>query len=200
MRACNSQPANALKPDYQSRVESRVVKWVERMPENKLKTQTAVSFASRLANRLFCGAILFGFALGGCTVAEVSPNSLDSSASPASSAAEAPGQLPKMRLSARSVVPIDSITESQLDKNIAIAGEITQKAAMLEGLLYRVTDETGSVWVVRDHDSKGPEVGESATVEGAVRYEPIAVGEVDASEFYLEEKAYQREGSGSADG
>lgn len=124
------------------------------------------------------GVVLAGSVLGGCTVAEVSSET---------PAAEAPARLPAFRLSSQPATAIDSLTDEQVDDTITVSGKISQRAAVLEGWLYQVQDETGSLWVLTDRDA--PEVGDSVTVEGAVRYEPIVVDDINVSEFYLEEKA-----------
>jgi len=81
----------------------------------------------------------------------------------------------------------------QADDEVTISGAITQQAALLDGWLYEVQDETGSLWVRTNRAE--PTVGELATVEGVLRYESIMVGEIDASDLYLEEQSYRSEGS-----
>lgn len=128
------------------------------------------------------------FALAGCTLSEVST--------------EAPAQtgisvrLPSIRLANRSVVSIADVTEAQTDKTVAIAGTIEQRAAVLEGWLYKVSDDSGSLWVLSENSTPeaGPEVGKAVTVEGVVRYEEIVVGEIDAGSVYLQEQAYELTG------
>ena len=122
-----------------------------------------------------------GLLLSGCT-AEVTPEP---------STAEVPAvRLPAFRLSSKPAIAIDSLTNEQVDDNIIVSGEVAQKAATLNGWIYQLQDETGSLWILTDRDA--PEIGEVVTVEGSVRYEPIVVDSIDASEFYIEEKAYQR--------
>ena len=122
--------------------------------------------------------------LSGCSAADVS--------GPDAPAAEMPVRLPTVRLSSRPATAIDSLSENQVDKTVSVSGEVVQRAALLEGWMYQVQDETGSLWVLTNRSA--PEVGEMATVEGSIRYEPIVVGEIDAGEVYLEEKGYRREG------
>ena len=119
-------------------------------------------------------------ALGGCTIAEVSPEP---------PTAEVPAQLPTFRASSKPAIAIDSLTDQQIDNTITVSGEVAQSAALLEGWIYQIQDETGSLWVLTDRDA--PEVGTSVTVEGAVRYEAIVVESIDAGEFYIEEKTRQ---------
>ena len=137
------------------------------------------SSALALAGACLCA----GLSLSGCTAAEVTPE-------PAK--VEPALRLPTFRLSSRPALEIDSLSEDQLDDTITVSGEIAQKAAVLEGWIYQIKDDTGSLWILSDRDV--PEVGESVTVEGTVRYEPIMVDSIDASEFYIEEKAHQRRG------
>ena len=119
--------------------------------------------------------------MSGCT-AEVTPEP---------SAVEVPSvRLPAFRLVSKPATAIDSLTNEQVDDTVIVAGEVAQKAATLNGWIYQLQDETGNLWVLTERDA--PEVGEVVTVEGSVRYEPIVVDSVDASEFYIEEKAYQR--------
>ena len=130
---------------------------------------------------LLSGSCLMGLMLSGCTVSEVGTSPPN---------ADLPRLLPAIRLSNRSVVTIDSLDADNTDDTVAIAGTIAARVALLEGWLYQVQDETGRVWVLSN--STKPEVGQSATVEGVVRYEAIVVDEIDAGEIYLEEKAYRQ--------
>ena len=120
---------------------------------------------------LLVGSACLPVVLQSCTVSEVGG---DAPTKPAMSV-----RLPSL-LANRSAVAIDSITADQDDKTVAISGEITQRSAVLEGWLYEIRDDSGSLWVLSD-DSK-PEIGETAKVQGVVHYEPIVVGEVDAGD------------------
>ncbi len=147
-----------------------------------LLTRLATLFSSRSATLASVGLgilLASGTMMGGCTAAEVSPEA---------PVAEAPARLPAFR-SSQPATAIDALTDGQVDNTITISGKIAQKSAVLDGWLYQVQDETGSLWVLSDRDA--PDVGESVTVEGAVRYEPIVVGDLDVSEFYLEETDQQ---------
>jgi hypothetical protein len=87
-------------------------------------------------------------------------------------------------------VSIDSLMAEQSDETVTISGTVAKRVPILEGWLYQVSDSTGSLWVLTERSD--PTVGELATVQGLVRYEAIAVGEIDASEMYLEEQSYRR--------
>lgn len=101
-----------------------------------------------------------------------------------------PASLPTVRLTNRSVLEIDSVAAEQVDQTVAIAGTVTQRVALLDGWLYQVSDDSGSLWVLTH--SSAPALDEAVTVEGIVRYEAIVVEEIDAGEIYLEETADQQ--------
>lgn len=139
-------------------------------------------FGRRSLRGLLIGSACLPIVLQGCTVSEVGA---DAPTKPAVSV-----RLPSL-LANRSVVDIGSITADKDDKTVAIAGTVAQRSALLEGWLYEIRDDSGSLWVMSD--SSTPEVGEAATVQGVVRYEPIVVGDIDAGSVYLQEQSYQRE-------
>ncbi|MEM6868681.1 MAG: hypothetical protein AAF528_09910, partial [Cyanobacteria bacterium P01_C01_bin.121] len=91
----------------------------------------------------------------------------------------------------RAVEPIDSLMADREADRVAVSGTVTQRAAILDGWLYEVEDETGRLWVLTERSE--PELGAIATVEGIVRYEAIVVGEIDAGSVYLEEQAYEEQ-------
>lgn len=131
------------------------------------------------------GLLLSGLVLAGCAASE---NSSVSALKADQQATPAPLQPLSERQTGQPVVSIDSIKSDQADETVAIAGNITQRVALLEGWLYQVQDQTGSVWVVASNSE--PEIGQSALIEGIVRYEAIVVDSIDAGEVYLEEQAY----------
>ncbi|MEM9944967.1 MAG: hypothetical protein AAF810_02770 [Cyanobacteria bacterium P01_D01_bin.36] len=132
--------------------------------------------------------------VGGCVMTD-SPTETGDGTAPVSPNAESETsssvRLPSIRLSRRSVVPIDSLMADREADTVAVSGTVTQRSAVLSGWLYEVKDETGSLWVLTERSE--PAVGAIATVEGIVRYEPIVVGEIDAGSIYLEEQAYESE-------
>lgn len=133
-------------------------------------------------------------ALGACTVTEVRPEM-----GTAATGGETTGggaatpemavRLPAIRLASRAATPIDTLTQEKADDKVAVSGTIVQRSAILDGWLYQIRDDSGSVWVLTD--SSTPQLNESVLVEGVVRYEPIVVGEVDASGVYIEEQSYR---------
>ncbi len=124
--------------------------------------------------------LLCGLILSGCTATEMQLEApLDT-----------PLPLPAI-LPGRSAIAIDSLAVDKQDETVVITGTVSRRVPLLEGWLYLLQDETGSLWVMTQR-SAAPEVGEQAIVEGLVRYEPIAVEAIDASEVYLEEQSYRQ--------
>lgn len=125
---------------------------------------------------------LSGLLLGGCA----SPKS--TADSELSTTTSLPSATPKLRLTKQATVPISSVAASEGDKKVTISGTVAKRVAILGGWLYQVSDNSGSVWVLTT--ASNPTVGQVATVEGTIRYEAIAVGEIDAGDVYLKESAY----------
>ncbi len=88
-----------------------------------------------------------------------------------------------------------STTTAQGSEKI-LQGQITQVAPFLQGQAYKLTDETGEIWVVsrgidlinlnNNADSKPI----SVLVKGLVRYQSISAGGKDWGETYLEEQQH----------
>lgn len=139
---------------------------------------------------------LLSLTLGACTMSEVSlPEGVTSGAPEASTPNLPSVRLPSIRLSNRSTVTIESLAADKANDTVSIEGRVIQHVGILEGSLYQVQDDTGSVWVLSD--KAGPEVGQLARIDGVVRYEAIVVGEIDAGDVYLEEKDYRQNESQS---
>ncbi len=131
--------------------------------------------------------------LGSCTTSEVgkdSPNAELPAANKGAQTSNSSARLPAIRLS-RASVSIGSLTAEQADDTVTISGTVAQRVPLLEGWLYEVSDDSGSLWVLSDKSA--PAVGETATVDGVVRYEAIVVGEIDAGEVYLQEASSRQE-------
>ncbi|MGD1896111.1 MAG: hypothetical protein ACFB16_04070 [Phormidesmis sp.] len=142
-------------------------------------------FFSRSA---IASSVLIVLVLSACTVAETGGDA--SSEGLESGGLELPSvQMPALRLSSRTVVPIESLMAEGAGESVAVSGTVAQRVAILGGWLYEVQDDTGSLWVLTKRSE--PTVGELATVEGVVHYEPIVVGEIDAGSVYLEEASYR---------
>ncbi|MEL6815806.1 MAG: hypothetical protein AAFP03_13480 [Cyanobacteria bacterium J06598_3] len=134
---------------------------------------------------------MLSLTLGACTISEVSmPDGVAPGASDAPTSNLPAVRLPSIRLSSRSTVTIDSLAADKANDSVSVEGRVVQTVGILEGSLYQVQDDTGSLWVLSDRT--GPEVDQRVTVAGVVRYEAIVVGEIDAGDVYLEEKDYRQ--------
>ena len=155
------------------------------MKVSAISAQSMGSARSRL--RPGWGLTLVALILGGCTVAETGPSAPSSSEVPSP-----PVSLPSLRLPGQSTA-IDSLGADRAEERVSVSGKVTQRVALLDGWLYQIQDNSGSLWVSTNRSE--PTVGDRATVSGIVKYEAIAVDEIDASEVYLEEQSYRSEGS-----
>lgn len=126
--------------------------------------------------------------LSACAVSEVSPE-VGATTGGGETSPEMAVRLPAIRLANRPAVDIGELTSEKADRTVAVSGRVTQRSALLEGWLYQVQDSSGSVWILTEKEA--PAVNESVTVEGTVRYEPVVVGEIDASGIYLEERSHR---------
>lgn len=139
---------------------------------------------------LIGGGLLILGALSACTTSGVGSNTpaLETSGAKTDTSKLDSVRLPLIGLANQSTVPIASLTADQAETTVTIAGTVAQRAPLLnQGELYQVSDDSGSMWVLSDRPS--PQVGETVTVEGVVRYEAIVTGEIDASEIYLQEQS-----------
>lgn len=150
-----------------------------------MRTHSSKQVLIQLSQRclLGLGVALSPLVLVGCTVAETAPDS------PSQQIEMPTVRLPSVRLSNRPPEAITALVAEREEETVAISGAIAQRAALLDGWLYEVRDETGSIWVLTDRSE--PEVGEQVIVEGVLHYEPIVVGEIDAGDVYLQEKSYR---------
>ena len=125
--------------------------------------------------------------LSACSMADVNPEV--GTAGGNESNPEVAMRLPSIRLANLSVTSIDALSQDKADKKVAVGGKVVQRSALLDGWLYQVRDDSGSLWILTDDTA--PQINEAVVVEGLVRYEPIVVGEIDASDVYLEEQAHR---------
>ena len=128
--------------------------------------------------------VLLALLLGGCAVAETSSPSVPSRLDVPLPSVSLPG----LRMPGQSAA-ISSISRDRAGDNVSISGRVTQRVAILEGWIYQINDDTGSLWVLAGRSD--PIVGDIATVSGVIRHEAIMVDPIDASEVYLEEQSYR---------
>ena len=73
------------------------------------------------------------------------------------------------------------------DHPVHLRGRVQQKVPLLDGWIYQLQDNTGSIWVVTQ--AAAPEVGEEILIKGLVQYESIPVAGEDLGEHYIQEQA-----------
>ena len=145
--------------------------------------------SSRPALSLKRTLVLLTLLLIGCAVAETGPSV------PSDSEVLVPSvSLPGLRLPGQSAA-IDSLSAEQAEDKVSISGRVTQRVATLDGWIYQIKDDTGSLWVLTRQSD--PNIGEIATVSGIVKHKTIMVDAINASEVYLEEQSYSASNSDS---
>ena len=84
--------------------------------------------------------------------------------------------------------PIEEIhTQFPPSENpVYLSGRVQQSIPLLEGWIYQLKDDTGSIWVVTQ--TSAPTTGEEILIKGLARYEPILVAGEDLGEYYIEEQ------------
>ncbi|MEM6836753.1 MAG: hypothetical protein AAF609_07835 [Cyanobacteria bacterium P01_C01_bin.120] len=87
---------------------------------------------------------------------------------------------------ARQTIAIQSLSAEQSSDTVQIAGTVIRQAPLLNGSLYQVQDDTGTIWVMSEASS--PEPSAIVRVVGTVQVEPIRVEGIDISDFYLSEQ------------
>jgi uncharacterized protein YdeI (BOF family) len=72
-----------------------------------------------------------------------------------------------------------------VDMTVHLQGEVVQQVPLLNGRIYQLQDDSGSIWVVSTVTELMP--GDQVVIQGIVRYESIPLGAQDFSELYIEE-------------
>lgn len=87
----------------------------------------------------------------------------------------------------RPQIKIGELSADQVDKGVQVQGTVQESAPLLEGNLYLIEDETGTIWVFTlDHP---PEIGTRVRTEGILQYEPIVISGADIGDYYLQEQS-----------
>ena len=69
---------------------------------------------------------------------------------------------------------------------VYLRGRVQQRIPLLNGWIYQLEDDTGSIWVTTQISA--PPVGEEILIKGLTHYEPIPVAGEDWGEHYFEEQ------------
>ena len=148
----------------------------------------SLSYRLLLPLTVLSSVALSSVVLSACTVSDINPE-VGTTTGGGDPKPEMALRLPSIRLANQSVTAIDTLTQERADATVTISGTVTQRAALLDGWLYQVRDDSSRLWVLtQDSD---PEVDQTVIVEGVVRHKPIMVENIDAGGIYLEEKAYR---------
>ena len=94
---------------------------------------------------------------------------------------------PIARLMSRTT-PIEKIhTQSpSADHSLYLQGKVQQRIPLLNGWIYQLQDDTGSIWVITQ--TSAPNVGAEILIRGLAHYESIPVAGEDLGEHYIEEQ------------
>lgn len=90
----------------------------------------------------------------------------------------------------RPTATIQELSPAQQNATLQIEGQVVGQAPLLEGSMYQLQDDSGTVWVLSD--DAPPAASSSVRVVGTLQVEPIRVEGIDISDFYLQESDRQR--------
>jgi len=85
----------------------------------------------------------------------------------------------------RPTVTIQELSPEQQNDTVQIEGQVVRQAPLLEGALYQLQDDGGTIWVFTP--AAPPAESALVRVVGTVQVEPISVGGIDISDYYLQE-------------
>jgi RecJ-like exonuclease len=92
-----------------------------------------------------------------------------------------------MSQAAHPQVQLQELPQTAVGETVQVEGTVLQQAPLLAGWLYQLADDTGHIWVRSLEPA--PAVGATVQLQGVVEYEAIVLGEMDISEYYLQETA-----------
>jgi hypothetical protein len=84
---------------------------------------------------------------------------------------------------------IGALSEQGQRSTVLVQGQVQQRAPLATGWLYRLEDESGSIWV--QSSEVAPPLETWVRLEGQLQYRQILVDGVDQGEHYLEEQHRQ---------
>lgn len=73
-----------------------------------------------------------------------------------------------------------------LTETVRLQGTVGERAPLLKGQVYELQDRTGKIWVLSP--TANLKTGDSITIQGRVRYEPIEIAGQNLGEVYIEEQ------------
>lgn len=75
-----------------------------------------------------------------------------------------------------------------VDTPVYLSGTIVQQVPLVDGRLYELQDESGSIWVMAASESEALVTGNTIRVQGLVSYENIAIAGQEQGELYIQEQ------------
>lgn len=73
-----------------------------------------------------------------------------------------------------------------VDTPVQISGTIVQQVPLVDGRLYELQDDTGSIWVMAESESDALITGNTIHIQGIVAYENIAIAGQEQGELYIQ--------------
>lgn len=95
------------------------------------------------------------------------------------------------------VASVESIHDQDIaiDRVVYLTGTVGDRIPILDGQIYQLQDETGSIWVVTDQQTL--QTGDRLAIRGAVRFQDFPEIEGASGEFYIQElKQIERTAAG----
>ncbi|MCU0524143.1 MAG: hypothetical protein MUF72_04890 [Elainella sp. Prado103] len=83
----------------------------------------------------------------------------------------------------------DQPRRSWWNARVSLQGTIGDRAPLIEGQVYELTDSTGSIWVLSPDQTARS--GEQVQVQGLVRFQPIELAGQNESTAFIEEQQRQ---------
>ena len=134
--------------------------------------------------KMSLGVGLVGASLGFAPMTETAPNVVTTS--PPSEQPQDKGiQLPSLPFS-KQTTSIESL--GQASQTVEIVGQVRRSVPLIDGRLYQVQDDTGSIWVAVDRSvvESAFAAGNRIAVRGTVTYKEILIDGANLSEYYLQ--------------
>ncbi|MGP1384699.1 MAG: hypothetical protein ACTS2F_14135 [Thainema sp.] len=75
-----------------------------------------------------------------------------------------------------------------VDTTVHLSGKIVQQIPLVDGRIYELQDETGSIWVMAASESEALITGNNIQIQGIVAYENIAIAGQEQGELYIQEQ------------
>ncbi|MGG6293581.1 hypothetical protein ACQ4M4_04070 [Leptolyngbya sp. AN02str] len=84
-------------------------------------------------------------------------------------------------------IPIRSVLDTQLllGRAVQLQGQVGDRAPLMDGQVYELSDSTGGIWVISPNLDL--QSGEMVKIRGRVRLQSVMIEELKLQEVYIEE-------------